>query len=258
MTFSPLHRLLATAFLTLACGAAHATPIALNLSTWAAQGDVSVQTGNPMGLSLGSSPTLVLGTASVSAQDDAPALAGAFNLSGHEVIAAGLDLEASVGLAPGALDDVGNGPAYEGSTVRLNTSADTGDVWSFDWRLLTQVNPGITPLPDTAWLIWQQGSETSHLVKLGDTFTLGMTSLGNGWQDSGWQHTSFVTPHAGSLSLALAVADVNSFDTTSALAIQNVVQTSAVPEASSILMVLAGLAMMLFMSIKNSNPNDRD
>jgi len=51
---------------------------------------------------------------------------------------------------------------------------------------------------------------------------------------------------------------VNSFDTTSALAIQNVVQTSAVPEASSILLVLAGLAMMLFMSVKNSNPHDRD
>lgn len=242
-----LHHLVATTTLALAALGSQAAAIPLDLAQWNPQGDVSVQTGQVLGLPLGTAPTLVLGTASLAYQDDAPALAGAFNVSGQEVVSAGFDLEAGVGLAPGALDDATLGPAYEGSSALWHGQVQAGDTIAFNWRLLTTGHTSPTPLPDTAWVIWQQGGNTSA-TRLADTENTPMSPISGVWLDSGWQGWRFTATQAGAFSLGFAVADVNSFDASSVLAIQHITQTSAVPEPGSVLLVLAGLAVMLFIS----------
>lgn len=236
-----LARLTATAVLTLGTALAQAAPLQngsfdTGLTAWSTAGDVAAQ-----------GASLLLSTATTFDQDDAPELAGAFNLSGQNPTLAGNDLEANLGLAPGALDQPTlDRFAYEGSAAWQSFSVQAGDTLAFDWQLLTRPTLGPIELPDTAWLVWQQGAQT-QLIKLADTLSVPLSNSTNGWLASGVEHHNVLAQASGQVKLGFVIADVNSFDTTSLLSIQHVVQTSAVPEPGTVMLVLAGLAMMLFM-----------
>lgn len=211
--------------------AAHAAP----LNTWQTAGDVTQNT--QLGaISLGSSSYL-LGTASASAAEDAPLAAGALNLSGQNPLETG-ELTAILGLPGAILDDEVNGNfAYEGSALFDTENVQAGDTLNFDWRLFGQINTGFTPVPDTAWLIL--GNEA---FKLADVDSLDMVS--NNWLDSGTRHISYTFTQTGSMKIGFVVADVDSYGTSSVLAIQNVALTAAVPEPEGVALALTGLLIL--------------
>ena len=235
----------ALALTSLLATQAHAAPLQngqfIGLTGWSTAGDVDVRGGVQMGLDLGGAHVLLLGTATSFTDDDAPAPAGAYNLTGTDPLLAGdpVGLEASLGLPTSALGL----NAYEGSSAKQTFTVNAGDVVSFDWRLASR-NSGVRyDEPDTAWLLWNEGSHTS-LTTLGDTATSSMAVLPDGWLATNWQHLSFTASYTGQVTLGFAVADVNSFTTTRLLGIQNVAVTTAVPEPESIALVLTGLVLL--------------
>lgn len=207
------------------------------LSAWQTAGDASVQSGSVLGVNLGPAPALVLGTATTWADDDAPAAAGAFNVSGLDPLAAGevAGLEALLNLPTSAM-----GPNhYEGSSALQTFDVQAGQQISFDWRLLTRDNSSHLAEPDTAWLVWNQGNQAS-LQALGDVANTPMQASTGGWLDSGLHHIAFTSTYTGMVSLGFAVSDTNSFSNTSLLTVQNV-SVSAVPEPQSVALALVGL-----------------
>lgn len=260
MKFSFNTRLAALAAATLFAANAHAAPVlnTANLTGWSSAGDVAVSTTGTIGLTLNET-SLLLGTAVTDAQDDAPAAAGAYNISLNNPVAGGSTLETSVGLAPGALDDNTNFHyAAEGSSAWKDFSVTAGDTLKVDWQLFARPDTGTSgiPLPDTAWLVWTQGAST-QLVKLADVLSTPTSAISNGWLASGAQQYTLSATSTGTARLGFVVADMDSVDTTTVLSISNVVQTSAVPEPSTVLLVLAGLVMMVYMS-RRQELNTRD
>jgi hypothetical protein len=263
MKFSFKTRLAALAATALISHMAQAAPIvntsgSANLNGWNGAGDVAVANTGTVGLTL-SQTSLLLGTAVTNAQDDYPAADGAYNISMNNPVAGGSTLETSVGLAPGALDDNTNFHyAMEGSSAWKDFSVTAGDTLKVDWQLFARPDTGTSgiPLPDTAWLVWTQGAST-QLVKLADVLSTPLGTISNGWLASGAQQYTLSATSTGTARLGFVVADMDSFDTTTVLSISNVVQTSPVPEPSTVLLVLAGLAMMVYMS-RRQKLNTRD
>jgi len=260
MKFSFKTRLAALAATTFFVAASHAAPVAntsstASLSGWDGVGDVAVKPTGTAGLPLPQT-SLLLGTATTDTQDDALALSGAYNISLANPVAGGSDLETHVGLNPGALDDNTNlHYAMEGSSAWKDFSVLAGDTLKIDWQLFARPDTGTSgiPLPDAAWLVWTQGTN-AQLIKLADVLSTPMSTdaNSNGWLNTGTQQYTLTANSKGTARLGFVVADVDSFDTTTVLAISNVVQTSAVPEPSTVLLVLAGLAMMAYMSRRQS------
>ncbi|RRS03374.1 PEP-CTERM sorting domain-containing protein [Aquabacterium soli] len=233
--------------LALAC-AAQAAPLdnggfSAGLSGWTTAGDVAVAQGTVFNeLDIGSAPRLLLGTASSLYQDDRPAAIGHYNLSGQDAVAGGLDLEPSVNLAPGSLDDADTGSfVMEGSSASQSFSVRAGDTLHFDWQLFTREGAGGINLGDTAWLVLTTASGT-QLTRLGDTASLSLLDVGQGWSASSLASQSITFSQAGSITLAWAIGDVNDHGNTSVLSIGNV-SVTAVPEPASITLLLAGLAV---------------
>jgi len=256
MKFALKTRLAALAATALFTAAAHTAPVVnpsstASLSGWNGAGDVAVKPTGTAGLSLPQA-SLLLGTAVSDAQDDYPAADGAYNISLNNPVAGGNGLETHVGLTPGALDDnINFHYAMEGSSVWKDFSVTAGDTLQVDWQLFARPDTGTSgiPLPDTAWLVWTQGANT-QLIKLADVLSapMGTTAGANGWLSTGAQQYTLSATSSGTARLGFVVADMDSYDTTTVLAVSNVTQTSAVPEPSTILLVLAGLAMMVYMS----------
>jgi hypothetical protein len=211
------------------------------LQAWQTAGDVGVQSSSALGLPLGNAhATLLLGTAVTFTDDDAPAVAGAYNLSGNDPVLSGepAGLEASLGLPLNALGS----DVYEGSSARQTFTVSAGDVVSFDFMLATH---GLSASePDAAWMTWRMGANSPGLTKLGDTTSMNMFALSNGWLGTGWQHVSFTVANAGQVTLGFAMADVGSFTTTSLLGVQNVTVAAAVPEPESLALVLTSMVLL--------------
>lgn len=227
--------LTAAGLLSLASAMAHAAP----LNTWQTAGDVTQNT------QLGAIPlgqtSYLLGTASLYAADDASLAAGALNLSGQNPLEIG-DLTATIGLPGASLDDETNAHfAYEGSALFNTVNVQAGDTLSLDWRLFGQINTSAMPTPDAAWLILGNTA-----IKLADVDSL--STVNNTWLDSGSQHISHTFTQAGSMKIGFVVADVDSYDTTSVLSIQNIGLTAAVPEPEGVALALTGLLILGRMS----------
>jgi hypothetical protein len=213
------------------------------LSGWSTAGDAFVGQGTVFDeLDIGNTPRLLLGTASSLSQDDAPAPIGHYNLSGQDTVAAGLALESSLNLAAGALDDAGNGNfVMEGSSAWQTFNVRAGDTLSFDWQLFTREGAGGLNLGDSAWLLLTTASGT-QLTRLGDTASLSLLDVGEGWNASSLGTQSITFSQAGSVSLAWAIGDVNDFTSTTLLSIGNV-SVTAVPEPASIALMLSGMSI---------------
>lgn len=225
---------------------AHATALqngdfAQGLSHWQSAGDVSTQSGTVLGIDLGVAPLAVLGTASTVYDDDAPAAAGSYNLSGLDPIetAPAQGLESWLGLPAQALGS----NAYEGSALTQTFDIAAGSQVSFDWRLLTRDNGSQLSEPDAAWLSWRQGGNV-QLIALGNVASSTQRLGNSGWLDSGVQHAAFTAQQGGTLTLSWALTDVNSYSNTSLMTLQNVTVTPSVPEPTGIALVLTGLVLM--------------
>ena len=213
------------------------------LSGWTTSGDATVAQGTLFNeLNIGHGTRLLLGTASTFSEDDFPSAIGHYNLSGQSPLEAGLALESTLNLAGGALNDADNGNfVMEGSSASQTFSVQAGDTLSFDWQFFTREGAGGFNLGDTAWLVLTTGSGT-QLTKLGDTASLSLLDVGQGWNASSLSSQSITFSQAGSVTLAWAVGDVNDYVSTSLLSIGNV-SVTAVPEPGSVALLLAGLSI---------------
>ncbi len=213
---------------------------AVSLDHWTLNGDAALRSGEVAGLSL-SSPTLLLGTSTIDFDEDAPAPTGAFNVSGLNPIAAGLDLEASVGLNGGAFDHEATlHYAMEGSSAWTDLQVSQGDTLTLSWSFFSRPQTS----SDAAWLVWTQGSQT-QLIALGDASSLNqITDATTGWQTSGLQQTVLTAGFTGLARLGVVVADMDSFDGASVMAVRSLTQTSPVPETSTWALALAGMGLV--------------
>jgi hypothetical protein len=210
------------------------------LSAWSISGDVSVVKGSAVGVNLGTA--VVLGTASLDFVDDAPAAAGAYNVSGTAATMAGqpAGLEANLGLGSDAY-----GPyALEGSSLAQSFFVTAGQTISFDWRVLSRdayAGTGSTDT-DSAWLTWTVNGATTQTL-LGEVGTLTYSGTTSGWKDTGSHTVSFVATTTGTARLGFSVLDIYDGDGTSLLAVNNIALAPAVPEPDSLVLLLAGLAV---------------
>jgi hypothetical protein len=246
-THSPLRATIGALVLGLAA-TAQAAPLtngdfSAGLSGWTTAGDAIVSQGTLFSeLNIGNTPRLLLGTASSLYEDDFPAAIGHYNLSGQDTVATGLTLESSLNLAGGALDDADNGSfVMEGSSASQTFNVQAGDTLSFDWQLFTREGADGLNLGDSAWLVLTTASGT-QLTKLGDTASLSLLDVGQGWSASSLGTQSITFAQAGSVSLAWAIGDVNDYVGTSLLSIGNV-SVTAVPEPGAVALLLAGLSI---------------
>lgn len=216
--------------------AAHAQAASFNngtftdLSSWGTLGDVSAHGGRAW-----------LTTASVEFEDDFPALAGAFNLSGSSAAGIGgaASVETYIGLTPGALDpDLNNGiAAYEGSALQQSFSAAAGDKLSFQWQLFS--NEGQGGMADYAFIVID-GQKIDLATATAANTASGVFGFA---YESGVASYTHTFGQAGQHTLAFGVADVNDYNVTTALAVSNV-QVTAVPEPEQYALLLAGLGLV--------------
>lgn len=252
MKFTTLSRI-ALASATLVAASAHAAPLqngsfSTGLSNWSTIGDVAVTTA-VTGYSFGNTATLVLGTASKTANDDGAGI-GTYNVSGTSAMLAAQanGAEVNLGLPTDAFaSSLGAGDATEASSAAQSFFVNAGDTISFTWQVLTRdayAGNGDSA-SDSAWLAFSLGN-TVTATQLGNigTLTLSTASPG-GWRATGISTVTFTAATSGTARLGWGVNDTVDFDGTTLLAIQNVsVQTAAVPEPASVALLLAALGVI--------------
>jgi hypothetical protein len=181
-------------------------------------------------------------TAAAAFQDDLPFAAGGTNMTGSEPYAAGLLLETSFGLAPGALDP--SPPvvsAYEGSGVTRLLSVSAGDRLNFNWQFLTLDYTGADyafAAIDGAVIRLGGAEVATPLVPV--LPIVGSVPDQLFWAPPGWQSGEVVFTRSGTVQIGFGVVDVGDFTVSSAVAIQDVVLTP-VPEPAEWMILLAGL-----------------
>lgn len=184
-----------------------------NFTGWTTTGNASIQTS-----AFGSGPTEGTFEALLST--------GGFTVPDFS-------LEAFLGLAPGSLDNLGNGNATSGSAIRQTFLAEAGEILTFDWNFLT--NEFTDPsnfFNDFSFV------SLSVLSELGDTTSIFMNSLTPFSQETGFQTFSFTIPTTGTYTLGIGATDVADSIVDSGLLVDNV-QLTSVPEPTSTLGVLA-------------------
>ena len=207
-----------------------AHPVSPAFDGWSLAGDVSAPDEH----------TLLLTTA-FDASDDA----GASVVVGSGAIPAQQwrGVEELAGLTIGALDTVVDGvaqQAMEGSVVSRTLWFRAGDTLSFRWQLLSNEDPS-TGLPDLAF-----ASIGGQLFELGTPRIADLQGFAGFQHGSGWMTFSHTFTDTGpvalaNLELALGVVDRGDNTTSSALAIQNVTVTPAVPEPGAWGLMVVGL-----------------
>jgi len=200
------------------------------LSSWTVTGNTSAQnvlagaapSGNPFQAFIGNVGTSVY----------------AF---GPGVAAPAASLNSALGLAPGALDTLklggDAGSVAFGSAIQQSFSANAGDQLHFNWNFLSDEtsNPAGN---DFAFLLLD-----GNLHRIANTFTPSGITTTVFTNETGYQSLSAVIPTSGVHTIAFGVVDVNDGFGASAVLIDNV-RIAAVPEPGSVVLMLAGLAMV--------------
>jgi hypothetical protein len=207
------------------------------LAGWTTAGDASTRV--EAGASL-----LWLTTASLAYEDDfdSQLAAGARNASGVAAVAVGQPggLEDAVGVPLGALDpDAANFVvATEGSSAAQSFSAAAGATLSFRWDLGTLDTRQDAGLADVAFVVID-----GRVTTLADTLAATLAGTGGNAAHTGWLDFSTSFADAGTHTIAFGIADVGDYDETSTLAVGDV-RLSAVPEVSTPMTLVAGLALI--------------
>lgn len=198
-----------------------------SLTGWSTLGDVTTASGGAF-----------LTTASLEFQDDFTEDAGTFNASGtsaYDVASGGF--EAFAGLNAGDLDSPDF--AYEGSLLKQTFNVNAGDTLSFNWNMFT--NEGAA------------GADYSFVAINGALTTLATASNASVASvpysfSTGASVFSQTFASASSVTLAFGVVDLGDYGVTSALWLDNVALTAAVPEPETYAMLLAGLGFIVASS----------
>ncbi|CAH0351528.1 PEP-CTERM sorting domain-containing protein [Aquabacterium sp. CECT 9606] len=228
------------------------------LAGWQTFGDVAALSSSPAGLALPiSSSTLVLSTATLGF-DDYPLTSGHYNVSGQEAGAIGSagGLEDFVGVTIGSLhpDPVNfTSILAEGSGARQSFTVQAGDTLSFTWNLLSADRD----FADRAFVVIDTHTVNGlQVLALGDAAQATQSVNGNGQLlQTGSNSFSHTFTSAGTVTLSLAVADLDAADQTSLLTVNDVALTAAVPEPSTAVFALLGLAAGgVFMRRRQGGP----
>lgn len=192
---------------------------------WSTAGDVSAAYSE-----------LILSTATADLEDDAPLAAGLLNVSGTSALDNWLGgLDDAAGVAPGLL---GNGAAYEGSAAWQSFAVQAGDRLSLRYKLQT----ADALFADLAFVAF--GGQ-AYTLATGDQAVL-PTSAAHHLGETGWLTWSHTFTEAGTVRLALGVADIGDASGTSTLRVDGV-QVTPVPEPQALAMMLAGLGVMALL-----------
>lgn len=196
------------------------------LNGWTAIGDV-IATG---------APSAVLTTAFADGADDAINL----NLSGTSAVLANQagGLEELAGLGFGALDFNGQ-LAFEGSALTQSFFVNAGDVLSFDFSFLTNEDSLASVFNNDGAFVSINGVGTLLSSAVSATAVNGQGPFSFGSNGS----FSFTFTQSGTVNLAIGVFDANDSAVSSTLSVSNMNVTPAVPEPTSVALVLAGLAV---------------
>jgi len=147
------------------------------------------------------------------------------------------ELEQFLGLAPGALDTLGNGEVFEGSSIKQSFTANAGQVLTFDWNFLTDETASNPDFNDFAFL-----TINNSLSELADTFSTFSTSQTPFARETGFKTFSYTIPTTGTYTLGIGVVDVNDPGTNSGLLVDNVVLSTIstpIPEPNTVFSLLA-------------------
>ena len=203
------------------------------LAGWSTAGDASAQAANE------NDPThLWLTTASTDYEDDFDSglAAGARNASGTPATYTGAPggVEDFAGVALGGFDDPVNGAAYEGSGAQQTFTVGAGSTLSFNWDFGT-----LDPRADAAFVVVD-----GQVITLATSADATLAGTDGNATHTGW--TSFSEAlGAGAHTVTFGVVDIGDYDDTSTLAVSGVnVSTSAVPESSTLALMLAGLGLV--------------
>jgi len=268
MTFNTFTRI-ALAAATLVAASAHAAPLqngsfSAGLSNWTTVGDVAVLTGSAAGHDFGPTSTLVLGTASLDADDGDGSAAGAYNVSGTSAtLAAQADgAEVNLGLSTSAFaSSLGADNAVEASSAAQSFFVQAGDTISFTWQVLTRdgyAGSGDVA-SDSAWVSFSQAAvpqlaPTVTQTLLGNIGNLALSAANaDGWRTTDVNTFTF-TATGGTARLGWGVADLGDATGTTLLAIRNVtVQAAPVPEPASVALLLAALALIGLRTLRRTH-----
>lgn len=201
-----------------------------SLTGWSFLGDVTTQSGGAF-----------LTTASLDFQDDFPEDAGTFNASGvsaYDIALGGF--ETFAGLNAGDLDTPDF--AYEGSLLKQTITVNAGDTLSFSWNMFSNEGGEASPKPDYAFI-----TINGVLTKLSPASNASIPSVPYDFS-TGASTFSQSFASASSVVLAFGVVDLTDYGVTSALWLDNVKLTAAVPEPESYAMLLAGLGFIVASS----------
>jgi len=200
-----------------------------SLTGWTATGNASSDnllvgpSGNPYQALLGSASVLSL-----------------YALGSSSAASVG-PLQTALGLAPGALDTLkiggDTGSVVFGSAIQQSFTANAGDQLHFNWNFLSD-ETGNHAGNDFAFVLLD-----GSLQRIANTFTPSGPTSTVFTNETGYQAFSMLIPSSGAHTVAFGVVDVSDALGASAVLIDNVGVT-AVPEPGSVVLMLAGLAMV--------------
>ncbi len=216
-------RLVLAAFIgTLVCGNAHAQILNGNfnsgLTSWTSVGDAGIVSGAAR-----------VTTASSEFEDDFPATAGAFNISGTSAALGGGALEFAVGLSATGLDLSVSNTAFEGSAITQTFNVTAGDTLSFNYNFLTNEGTFLD------YAFYTVNGTKFNLAQVANA-----TSASSSFAfETGLLTASHVFTTTGAVTLSFGVVDIGDFGVTSALDLDNVTVVTAIPEPSTYAALLA-------------------
>lgn len=147
----------------------------------------------------------------------------------------GSDLESFLGLTSGSLTSSG---VTEGSAIKQTFVANAGDVLTFQWNFLTDLDPSEPDYNDFAF--FTLNNTLNSLVDTSNaTNTNFFTRLA---KETGYQSSSYKIATAGTYVLGFGVVDVGDTTVNSALLVDNIKLSAAstsVPEPTSTFGLLA-------------------
>jgi hypothetical protein len=160
-------------------------------------------------------------------------------------------VEAFLGVSDSTLQAIKSGYTdfTEGSAFKQTFTANAGDKISFDWKFTTEEEI-IAPY-DFSFYTLNNGVNTS-------AFALGDTNIDSGYMVSdpmeyetiGWRRVTITIPTTGIYTLGFGAMQAEDNLTSSALLIDNVTQTTAVPEPSTFLLLGAGMSGIVLLRRK--------
>lgn len=147
----------------------------------------------------------------------------------------GADLESFLGLTAGSLTSSG---VTEGSAIKQTFVANAGDILTFQWDFLTDLDPSESDYNDFAFF-----TLNNILNPLADTSNATNTNFFTRLaKETGYQSTSYKITTAGTYVLGFGVVDMGDTTVNSALLVDNIKLSAAstsVPEPTSTLGLLA-------------------